>query len=220
MFDRTAALLGLFLSWPLWLLVSLAILLEDGSPVFFRQTRMGQNGKAFQLLKFRSMLSKHRGTRITSANDMRFTRVGRLLRRYKVDELPQLWNVLRGDMSLVGPRPELPDFVDLSAPAWQVVLSAKPGITDLATLIYRNEEQLLATSSEPERYYCEVLLPDKLSLSRQFLETSNFYIELELIGWSAICSFFPRCFDADRIRQHFLKPAINQTRQRIGSQTF
>ncbi len=203
-FYRTAAALGLLLLSPVLLLVSLAILLDDGWPILFRQTRLGRNGRTFRLVKFRSMKFNRAGARVTSAADTRFTRVGRVLRKYKLDELPQLWNVLRGDMSLVGPRPEVPEFVDLTVPAWRTILSVKPGITDLATLLYRDEERLLAGTTEPEQYYREVVLPSKLALSSHFIETGSFGGEVRLICWSVYYSMFPRRFDADRMRRIFL----------------
>jgi len=205
-FDRAIATAGLLLLSPVFLLVSLAILLDDGFPILFHQTRLGRNGKPFRLLKFRSMVCGRPGARITSATDTRFTRMGRTLRKYKLDELPQLMNVLRGEMSLVGPRPEVPEFVDLAAPAWRAVLSVKPGITDLATLLYRDEEGLLTQTREPEQYYRDVLLPSKLALSRHFIETAGFRGELMLIFWTVYYSVFPQRFDADRVRRQFLRP--------------
>src|SRR5207249_11392098 len=115
------------------------------------------------------MRSGLRGVRITASTDERITRVGGVLRRYKLDELPQLWNVARGDMSLVGPRPEVPDFVDMSVPIWRRVLSVKPGITDVTTLAYRHEEELLAGVADPEKHYREVILPAKLDLNAQYI---------------------------------------------------
>ncbi|MBV9742369.1 MAG: sugar transferase [Acidobacteriia bacterium] len=203
-FDRTAALAGIIVFSPVFLAVSVAIVCDDGFPVLFRQTRFGRWGKTFRLLKFRSMVSGRAGARITAANDDRFTRLGRTLRKYKLDELPQLFNVLKGDMSLVGPRPEVPEYVDLDAPVWQVVLSVKPGITDLATLLHRDEERLLAAASEPERYYREVLLPSKLALSRHFIETAGFLRQLTLIFWTVYYSVFPQRFNANRVRRQFL----------------
>ena len=182
---------------------TLAVWLEDGFPVCFRQTRVGRNGKVFRLIKFRSMRTATTGSRITSSGDARMTRVGRFLRRYKLDEIPQLWNVLRGDMSLVGPRPEVPEFVDLSSPAWQIVLSVKPGITDLATLVYRNEEQLLSGHADHEAYYRHVVLPAKLALSGEFIQSASFWGELKLIACTVYYSFFPARFDEDRIQRLF-----------------
>jgi lipopolysaccharide/colanic/teichoic acid biosynthesis glycosyltransferase len=120
--------------------------------------------------------------------------------------LPQLINVLKSEMSLVGPRPEVPEFVVLAAPAWRAVLSVKPGITDLATLLYRDEGGLLTQTREPEHYYRDVLLPSELALSRRFIETASFRGELMLIFWTVYYSVFPQRFDADRVRRQFLRP--------------
>ncbi len=201
--DRLAAALGLILCSPVLLLCALAVCLEDGAPIFFRQRRIGQHGRPFQLIKFRSMRSAIPGTRITVFGDARITRVGAFLRRYKLDEMPQLWNILKGDMSLVGPRPEVPHFVDLAAPEWKLVLAVKPGITDLATLIYRNEEAMLGTVADPERYYNEVVLPAKLALSIAFIQTGNLWLECKLIVCTVYYSVLPCRFDVKRVKQMF-----------------
>ena len=202
-FDKAAALAGIVVLTPIFVVVSIAIVCDDGFPVLFRQTRFGRNGKTFRLIKFRSMVSGRAGARITAANDDRFTRLGRTLRQYKLDELPQLLNVLKGDMSLVGPRPEVPEYVELREPVWQAVLSVKPGITDLATLLHRDEERLLACVDNPEKYYREVLLPSKLALSRHFIETAGFWRQLALVFWTAYYSVFPKQFNTNRIRRRF-----------------
>jgi len=201
--DHLAAALGLLLCAPLMLLCALAVWLEDGAPIFFTQTRVGKGGRPFQLVKFRSMHTAKLGSRITVAGDARITRVGAFLRRYKLDELPQLWNVLKGDMSLVGPRPEVPGFVSLASLEWRMVLSVKPGITDLATLIYRNEEAMLGAVPEPERYYSEVLLPAKLALSIAFLQSANLWLECKLITCTVYFSVFPARFNVNRVQQLF-----------------
>jgi len=201
--DRLAAALGLLVFSPLLLLCALAVWLEDGSPVFFGQIRVGKQGRKFRLVKFRSMRLAKPGARITVSGDARITRVGAFLRRYKLDELPQLFNVLKGDMSLVGPRPEVPDFVDLASPEWQMVLAVRPGITDLATLIYRNEEATLGTVPDPERYYSEVVLPAKLALSIAFIRAADLWMECKLIIFTVYYSVFPGKFDVGRVQQMF-----------------
>lgn len=197
--DRLGAALGLVLTSPLLLVCAAAIVLESGWPVFYRQTRVGWKGRPFQIIKFRSMRSGVSGSRITASGDPRVTRVGGFLRRYKLDELPQLWNVLKGEMSFVGPRPELPDFVDLNASEWQTVLSVRPGITDLATLLYRNEETLLGTYRDTDRGYREVVLPAKLAVSIAFTRTATLWTECKLIACTVYYSFFPGRFDSDRV---------------------
>ena len=164
------AALGLALSLPVLVLASLAIRLSSGSPVLFRQTRLGRAGRGFALVKLRTMRSRPGGPDVTAGDDPRITRIGAWLRRSKVDELPQLWNVLRGDMGLVGPRPETPGYVDLEDPRWIRVLSARPGLTDPASIRYRDEERLMAdVPDDRDRYYRDVLLPAKLELSLAYL---------------------------------------------------
>ncbi len=202
-FERMAAALGLLLLSPLLFFIGCMIVREDGFPVFFRQTRVGRGGRAFSLLKFRSMRMRCAGTRITAANDPRLTRFGAFLRRYKLDELPQLWSVIRGEMSLVGPRPEVPAFVGLNDPVWNEVLRVRPGITDLASLVYRQEEDLLAHSSNPEAYYRDVILPAKLALNLHYMRVRSFWRDVKLIVLTVRYSFVPAGFDASRVREMF-----------------
>lgn len=164
--DLIISVAGLVALSPVFLLVTLYIWLSDGRPVLFSQERVGHLGKPFWILKFRTMTEPVVGTanRVTAAGDHRITRTGKLLRRLKLDELPQLINVALGDMTLVGPRPETPYFVDHYPPLERnIVLSVKPGITDPVTLLNIDEESLLAGSVDPERYYIEVLLPRKIA---------------------------------------------------------
>src|SRR5215475_13877752 len=136
-FDAFSALAGLLFLLPVFALIAIAILLDDGRPVFFTQVRVGRGGQPFRIWKFRTMRPGAAGNAITAAGDNRVTRLGRLLRKCKLDELPQLLNVIRGQMSLVGPRPEVPEYVQIETPLWRAVLQVKPGITDLASLLYR-----------------------------------------------------------------------------------
>lgn len=202
-FDIAAASAGLIVLAPVILAIGMAVALTDGFPVFFRQVRVGRNGRTFRMIKFRSMRMDQRGTRITAGGDRRVTRTGKLLRKYKLDELPQLWNVLVGEMSLIGPRPEVPAFVDLNAPVWRDVLRARPGITDVASLVYRNEEQMLMGASDPERYYRDVILPDKLALNVRYLENRSFRRDLRVLWMTAASSLFPRRFEHQRVRRLF-----------------
>ncbi len=165
--EVTLCSLGLLLISPLLLVIALLLKLLSPGPVFFRQRRMGQHGRPFELIKFRSMVHRPMGQAplVTADGDCRITPVGRVLRRTKLDELPQLWNVLKGDMSLVGPRPEVPRYVEHYPELFSLVLRQRPGITDICTLQLRNEEQILARAEHPERYYIDKLLPRKLSAS-------------------------------------------------------
>src|SRR5882762_1394873 len=162
--DVMIASIGLIVVAPVIVVMTLAIAASSGRPVFFRQKRVGRGGRTFDLYKLRSMKPNAEGVQITSRDDKRITRLGRFLRRSKLDELPALWNVLRGDMALVGPRPEVPRYVKLSDRIWQMILQVRPGITDPVTLQLRNEEDLLAQANgDPEKYYLNELQPSKLS---------------------------------------------------------
>jgi lipopolysaccharide/colanic/teichoic acid biosynthesis glycosyltransferase len=176
-FDVTMAVLLLVLTAPLLAATAIVVLLDTGSPVLFRQARVGHHGRIFIILKFRTMTSSV-GPHITVGRDPRVTWSGRWLRSWKLDELPQLVNVLRGDMSLVGWRPELPEYVvrypDLFAP----LLAYRPGVVDPAALRFRHESDLLARQSDPERYYVEVLLPAKVELSLQYARAASLRTDL------------------------------------------
>jgi lipopolysaccharide/colanic/teichoic acid biosynthesis glycosyltransferase len=196
-------LAALVLLSPVLVAAAIAIALEDGWPVLFRQCRVGRDGREFLLLKFRSMRLGMAGTRITTKQDSRITRTGAVLRRYKLDELPQFWNVVRGDMSLIGPRPEVPAFVDPQDPKWRAVLRVKPGISDLASLAYRNEEELFAGAADPERHYREVLLPAKLALSLHYIRIRSFWQDLKLFVLTIRYSIAPAGFEPGSIKETF-----------------
>lgn len=173
------ALLG---SGPLIIVSAAAIRLTSPGPVLFRQRRIGKNGQSFALIKLRTMQEQNHGPRVTTTTDSRVTTVGRVLRRMKFDELPEFWNVLKGDMSLVGPRPEVPRYVDLRNPSWQLVLQTRPGITDPVTLRLRNEEQLLAAvEGDVERFYLEALQPVKLRGYLEYLQRRSWIEDLKVI---------------------------------------
>lgn len=180
--DIIASLCGLVLLGPLFLLVALLIKLDSPGPVFFRSQRVGQDGRPFRLVKFRTMVAgaARSGPGITAAGDSRVTAVGRLLRRTKLDELPQLVNVLRGEMSLVGPRPEDPRYVALYTPEQRRVLAARPGITSPASLAYRHEEQLLV-GPDWETVYVQKVMPHKLQLELDYLSRRTPLTDLGLI---------------------------------------
>ncbi len=201
--DIVAAAGGLVILTPVLLLVAAVIVCDDRFPVLFRQWRVGKNGRLFQLLKFRSMGANLPGSEITARRDARVTRVGKVLRRLKLDELPQLWNVIKGEMSLIGPRPEVPAFVDFSNPVWNAVVRTRPGITDLASLVYRNEEELLEGRENPEIYYREVVLPAKLELNLYYLQNSSFWLDLKLLMLTVRYSLFPAGFDPDKVKLIF-----------------
>lgn len=180
-FDVMASFAGLLLLGPLLAGCAMAVKLSSPGPAFFRHQRVGRGGRMFQLVKLRSMTSGATGAQVTSATDARITPVGRMLRKYKLDELPQLFNVLRGDMSLVGPRPEVWKYVELFPEAYARILTVRPGITDLAAIEYRDEEQLLARASDPEQTYVSEVLPAKIQLYFRYLERQSFLTDLTII---------------------------------------
>jgi lipopolysaccharide/colanic/teichoic acid biosynthesis glycosyltransferase len=191
-FDALVAFLGLLLVAPLIALAGFAILVSSGGPVFFIQSRVGKRGRSFDLYKLRTMRPSSNGPQITSGTDRRITRVGRFLRHTKLDELPTLWNVLRGDMSLVGPRPEVARFVNRADPTWQKVLSARPGITDPVTLRLRSEAELLAqVEGDTEEYYVNVLQPLKLKGYVVYLDQRSWKSDLRLLARTVTAVVFP-----------------------------
>jgi lipopolysaccharide/colanic/teichoic acid biosynthesis glycosyltransferase len=200
-FDVACAAAGLVLILPVLAGIALVILLDDGPPVFFSQTRVGRNGKPFRIWKFRTMRAGSQGSAITAAGDLRVTTAGAVLRKFKLDELPQLFNVLVGDMSLVGPRPEVPEHVQFQAPTWRIVLQVRPGITDLASLLYRDEERILAASSDPNSFYRENILPAKLRLNLAYLRVRSFWRDVRLILLTVRYSLYRNGFDPDVIRR-------------------
>lgn len=176
MFDLVCAMVGLLMLSPLLAILWLAVVAETGLPGLFRQRRVGRGGHDFTLLKFRSM-TVWRGTEqgtFDAGSTIRVTRAGHFLRKTKLDELPQLWNVLVGDMSLVGPRPEVRKWVETYPERWAKILSVRPGITDPASIEFRNEEELLAAAADPETLYRDVILPRKLDLYDQYVTTHTF----------------------------------------------
>jgi len=190
--DIAAASAGLLVLAPLFGIVALSIKLDSPGPVFFSQQRIGRGFRPFWILKFRTMKhSEKAGAPITAVHDPRITRVGRFLRRSKIDELPQLVNVLKGDMSLVGPRPEVPCYVEAFHGDYQEILAVRPGLTDLASLKYRDESALLARSSDPEREYLEQVLPDKIRLAKETIRRSSLAFDLGLMAKTCRSILFP-----------------------------
>jgi len=182
-FDIIAAFTGLLLLSPLVLLVALFVKIESRGPMFFKQERMGKGFKPFRIYKFRTMAkaAPFRDKPLTIGDDPRITRVGRILRQTKLDEIPQLINVLRGEMSLVGPRPEVPQYVELFRKDYAEILTVRPGITDLASLKYRDEAAILGRAVDPDGEYIHRILPDKIALSKEYLRRSTFVFDITLI---------------------------------------
>jgi lipopolysaccharide/colanic/teichoic acid biosynthesis glycosyltransferase len=192
-FEAMAALAGLVATSPLLLLATVLIRATSPGPFLFRQERIGQFGRPFTLLKFRSMhLHDGSGHLVTAKGDSRVTFVGQLLRKTKLDELPELWNVARGDLSLVGPRPEVSRYVNLDNPVWRMVLEVRPGITDPVTLRLRNEEELLAgCEGDPEKFYLSTLQPYKLSGYVQYLQQRTWRTDVRVLIKTLLAVILP-----------------------------
>lgn len=183
LFDLICAAIGLLLLLPVFIIVGILIR-RDGGPAFFRQERVGQNGKLFRIIKFRSMVvnTENQGAKITAGRDSRITRIGRIIRRTKIDELPQLINVFLGHMSIVGPRPEVPLYVaKWSEEDRDIILSVRPGITDYSSLIYSNEQAVLGASENPDKTYIEEVMPSKLFLYRRYVKEQSVWLDLRVI---------------------------------------
>ena len=183
LFDVVCSFFGLLVLSPLFVFLSLWVGLGSKGGVFYKQKRVGRFNKDFTLYKFRSMRvgSDKKGLLTIGGKDSRVTKAGFFIRKYKLDELPQLLNVLKGDMSFVGPRPEVRKYVDMYTERQLKVLDVRPGITDLASIKYRNENDLLAAADNPEKYYIDVVMQDKLALNLQYIETRSFFGDIKLI---------------------------------------
>ena len=182
-FDIVASGLGIIVLSPILLIIALIIKKESDGPVFFKQIRGGEKGRNFEILKYRTMVvdAEKMGRQITVGNDNRITKIGGFLRKYKLDELPQLINVFKGDMSLVGPRPEVPRYVEMYNEEQRKVLDVKPGITDLASIRYRDENELLGTAEDPDDMYINTIMPDKLALNLEYINKSNVFFDIYII---------------------------------------
>jgi len=182
-FDIVLASLMLAVMWPVLLVVAVLIKLDSAGPVFFRGVRVGRHGRPFRIFKFRTMVmnAEKMGGPSTAADDSRITRMGRFVRRFNLDELPQLLNVLKGEMSLVGPRPEVPQYVALFTEEEKRILSVRPGITDWATLWIGNEGKWLEGSGDPEKVYMEKLWPEKHRLQLEYVRRQSFWVDCEIM---------------------------------------
>ena len=181
-FDRIVSLIGLLFLWPVFIVVAILIKVKmPGGPVLFTQKRVGQYGDLFTMCKFRSMTVSHSGSSVSVAGESRITPLGATLRKYKLDELPELWNVLKGDMSFVGPRPDVPGYADKLEGHDKDILKLKPGITGPASMKYRDEEELLANVDDPQKYNDEVIYPDKIRLNLYYLEHYSFIKDIQMI---------------------------------------
>ena len=182
LFDFITSLIGLIVLFPIFIIVSLLVKISSGGPVFFVQKRIGKNGKIFQMIKFRSMIViQNSNSTISVKGDVRITKIGAFLRKFKLDELPELWNVLKGDMSLVGPRPDVCGYADDLIGEDRKILELRPGITGIASLKYYDEEDVLATQDNPLKFNDEVIYPDKVKLNLDYYYNNNLWIDIKII---------------------------------------
>ncbi len=190
-FDIIFSILVIVILAPVFLIVAILVKLSSRGPIIFKQKRVGKNARLFNLYKFRTMyLNSEKEGLLTPGNDKRITPIGKLLRLYKLDELPQFFNVLKGDMSIVGPRPEVEKYVNLYDDEQKKILLVKPGITDYASLVYINEGEKLAQANDPEHYYINHIMPEKIKLSLQYMEHKNFTNDLYIILITIMRIFF------------------------------
>ena len=181
-FDFLASLIGLLILAPVLFIIAIIIKLQMPGPVFFIQERVGQNARLFKMVKFRSMNVNHEGNTVSVKGENRITPLGATLRKYKLDELPELWNVVKGDMSLVGPRPDVPGYADQLQGEAAQILKLKPGITGPASLKYRNEEEILAEVDDPQTYNDKVIYPDKVRINLKYLKEQSLWLDLRIIA--------------------------------------
>jgi len=181
LFDKLASLLGLIVLFPIFISVAILIKIKMPGSVFFKQNRVGKDGKLFSMVKFRSMTVGHGGSTVSVAGESRITSLGAKLRKYKLDELPELWNVLMGDMSFVGPRPDVSGYADRLNGEDKNILKLRPGITGSASLKYRNEEELLASVEDSVKYNDEVIFPDKIRINLDYYYNRTFFGDIKLI---------------------------------------
>ncbi|HEK85237.1 MAG TPA: sugar transferase [Candidatus Aminicenantes bacterium] len=182
-FDLILATIGTIVSFPLFMLIAIAIKVYDAGPVLFMQVRVGRNGRKFKLIKFRTMImdAEKKGNQLTVGDDPRITRVGRVIRKFKLDELPQLINVLKGEMSFVGPRPEVKKYVELYTQEQREVLKLYPGITDPASIKYINESEILAKVEDPEKFYIENIMPEKIEINLDYAKRATRWTDFIII---------------------------------------
>jgi len=186
-FDIIASFFGLLILWPVLLIVAFLIKIKmPGGPVFFSQQRVGRYGKLFTLVKFRTMSVSHSGSSVSIKGESRITSLGATLRKYKLDELPELWNVLKGDMSFVGPRPDVPGYADRLTGEQRKILELRPGITGPASMKYSNEEEILAQQDDPVKYNDEVIWPDKVRINLEYMQNRTFWTDIKLIIYTIL----------------------------------
>lgn len=187
LFDIFASFFGLLILWPVLLIVAILIKVKmPGGPIFFTQKRVGRHVKLFTMIKFRTMTVGHSGSSVSVKGESRITPLGATLRKYKLDELPELWNVLKGDMSFVGPRPDVPGYADKLTGEERKILELRPGITGPASMKYSNEEELLAQQPDPVKYNNEVIWPDKVRINLEYKKRRNIWLDIKIIIYTVL----------------------------------
>ena len=186
LFDISASLFGLIFFSPLLLVIALLIKVKMPGPIFFRQQRVGRDAQLFRMVKFRTMKVNHGGSTISVKGESRITPLGATMRKYKLDELPELWNILIGDMSFVGPRPDVPGYADQLKGAERLLLSIKPGLTGAASMRFSNEEELLANQDDPIRFNDQILYPEKVRINNEYVKNQNFFLDLKIIIYTIL----------------------------------
>lgn len=181
LFDIIASFIGLIMLSPLLISIMLIIKIGSKGPIFFCQNRVGRYGRLFTIYKFRTMIKNHYGNSVSISGQDRITTIGRFLRKYKLDELPELWNVLKGDMSFVGPRPDVPDYINTLNNEERCFLELRPGITSPASIKYVSEEDILANIAEPQKYYDEIIWPDKVKINIEYFYNHSFVKDIQII---------------------------------------
>ena len=186
LFDISASLFGLIFFSPLLLILSLLIKIKMPGPIFFRQQRVGLNAQLFRMVKFRTMKVNHGGSTISVKGESRITPLGATMRKYKLDELPELWNILTGNMSFVGPRPDVPGYADLLKGSDRLLLSIKPGLTGAASMRFSNEEELLANQDDPISFNDQILYPEKVRINNEYVKNQSFFLDLKIIIYTIL----------------------------------
>jgi len=202
-FDLLFSVISLIILFPLFFFISILVKLDSRGPIFFKQVRIGYKWKKFYVYKFRTMIedAEKAGERLTRNNDRRITKIGRLLRKYKIDEFPQLINVFKGEMSFVGPRPELPEYVEVFRNDYDYILKVKPGITDFASIKFQDESKLIENSEEAENIYLNKILPQKIKLYKKYVMEHSFLLDLYLISSTLLHIFIDQVFLARKKRK-------------------
>lgn len=186
LFDILASIFGIIVFFPVFLIIIILVRIKMPGPILFKQSRIGQHAKLFKMVKFRTMKVNHGGSTISVKGESRITPLGAIMRKYKLDELPEFWNILKGDMSFVGPRPDVPGYADLLEGEDRLLLTVKPGLTGAASLRFSNEEELLANQQDPIKYNDEILFPEKVRINNNYVKNWSFWLDIKIIVFTIL----------------------------------